>query len=66
MSKRADAPYRSGPRPEWVKTKCDAWREANRDRGELFQGEHVEAITVEPQQLGLLTSCRGGALRQAR
>jgi bifunctional non-homologous end joining protein LigD len=37
VSKRADAPYRSGARPEWVKTKCDAWREANRDRGELFR-----------------------------
>jgi bifunctional non-homologous end joining protein LigD len=37
VSKRADAPYRSGTRPEWVKTKCDAWREANRDRGELFR-----------------------------
>jgi ATP-dependent DNA ligase len=37
VSKRADAPYRSGPRPEWVKTKCDAWREANRDRRELFE-----------------------------
>ena len=36
-SKRADAPYRSGTRPEWVKTKCDAWREANRDRGEVFR-----------------------------
>jgi ATP-dependent DNA ligase len=34
VSKRADAPYRSGKRPEWVKTKCDAWREANRDRWE--------------------------------
>lgn len=37
VSKRADAPYRSGKRPEWVKTKCDGWREAHKDRGELFQ-----------------------------
>ena len=37
VSKRADAPYRSGTRPEWVKTKCDAWREANRDRWEKLQ-----------------------------
>jgi bifunctional non-homologous end joining protein LigD len=37
VSKRADAPYRSGIRPEWVKTKCDAWREANRDRWEIFE-----------------------------
>ena len=34
VSKRADAPYRSGKRPEWIKTKCPAWREANRDRFE--------------------------------
>ncbi len=34
VSKRADAPYRSGKSPEWVKTKCPAWREANRDRFE--------------------------------
>ena len=32
VSKRGDAPYRSGKRPGWVKTKCPAWREANRDR----------------------------------
>jgi hypothetical protein len=34
VSKRADAPYRLGKRPEWIKTKCQAWREANRDRFE--------------------------------
>lgn len=34
VSKRADAPYRSGKRPEWIKTKCPAWREASRDRFE--------------------------------
>lgn len=32
VSKRRDAPYRSGKRPEWIKTKCTAWREANRER----------------------------------
>jgi putative SOS response-associated peptidase YedK len=31
---RADAPYRSGKRPEWIKTKCAAWKDANRDRYE--------------------------------
>ena len=30
VSKHADAPYRSGTRPEWIKTKCAAWRGANR------------------------------------
>jgi bifunctional non-homologous end joining protein LigD len=34
VSKRADAAYRSGRRPEWVKTKCPEWREANKDRFE--------------------------------
>ena len=35
ISKRADGPYRSG-RSDWVKVKCDAWRAANKARGELF------------------------------
>ena len=34
LSKRPDFPYRSGKLPEWIKTKCPAWREANRDRFE--------------------------------
>ena len=34
VSKRADAAYRSGKRPEWIKTKCPAWCEANKDRFE--------------------------------
>ena len=34
VSKRADAIYRSGRRADWIKTKCPAWREANRDRFE--------------------------------
>jgi bifunctional non-homologous end joining protein LigD len=38
VSKRADVPYRSGTRPEWVKTKCAAWREANRNRWEHLRG----------------------------
>jgi bifunctional non-homologous end joining protein LigD len=28
--------YRSGRSTSWVKVKCPAWREANRNRGELF------------------------------
>jgi bifunctional non-homologous end joining protein LigD len=35
VSKRKDAPYRSG-RCDWVKVKCAHWKEANWDRGELF------------------------------
>jgi bifunctional non-homologous end joining protein LigD len=34
VSKRANAPYRSGRSAGWIKTKCPAWREANRDRFE--------------------------------
>jgi bifunctional non-homologous end joining protein LigD len=36
VSKRRNAPYRSGRRPEWVKTKTAAWREANRERWREF------------------------------
>src|SRR5262245_5754946 len=35
VSKRTDAPYRSG-KCDWVKVKTKAWREANKLRGELF------------------------------
>ena len=34
VSKLGSSPYRSGRRPDWIKTKCAAWREANRDRFE--------------------------------
>jgi hypothetical protein len=37
VSKRRDAPYRSGTRCGWVKTKTKAWREANKDRWRLFE-----------------------------
>jgi bifunctional non-homologous end joining protein LigD len=32
VSKRLDAPYRSGRRPEWVKVKTESWRIANGER----------------------------------
>ena len=35
VSKRKDAPYRSG-KGDWVKVKTKAWREANKNRGDLF------------------------------
>jgi bifunctional non-homologous end joining protein LigD len=35
VSKRKDSPYRSG-KCDWIKVKTRAWREANKDRGELF------------------------------
>jgi hypothetical protein len=37
VSKRRDAPYRSGPKCGWVKVKTQAWREANRERWRLFE-----------------------------
>jgi bifunctional non-homologous end joining protein LigD len=36
VSKRRDAPYRSGDCRDWRKVKTDAWREANRERWRLF------------------------------
>jgi ATP-dependent DNA ligase len=36
VSKRRDAPYRSGACRGWHKVKTVAWREANRERRRLF------------------------------
>jgi hypothetical protein len=36
VSKKKDAPYRSG-KCDWIKVKCAEWRAANKDRGDLFQ-----------------------------
>ena len=35
VSKLGHQPYRSGKNPGWVS--CRTWREANKDRGELFE-----------------------------
>jgi bifunctional non-homologous end joining protein LigD len=37
VSKRCDAPYRSGKQCGWVKVKCETWREANKERWRLFE-----------------------------
>ena len=37
VSKRKDAPYRSGTRCGWIKTKCQGWKAANKDRGKFFE-----------------------------
>jgi hypothetical protein len=37
VSRSAKAPYRSGPRCDWIKTKPPSWREANRERWRLFE-----------------------------
>ena len=50
VSKRKDAPYRSG-KGDWMKVKTRAWREANRDRGELFsqRKEGPRVLAPEPK-----------------
>ena len=37
VSKRRDAPYRSGECRDWRKVKTFAWREVNRERWRLFE-----------------------------
>jgi ATP-dependent DNA ligase len=37
VSKRSGSLYRSGKSSARIKVKCPAWREANRDRHELFE-----------------------------
>ena len=37
VSKRRDAPYRSGECRDWRKVKTAAWREANKERWRLFE-----------------------------
>ena len=39
VSKRAAAPYVSGKTHSWIKVKCKAWREANRERYKLFEAK---------------------------
>ena len=36
VSKRRSEPYRSGRQSCWMKVKCEAWREKNRERWRLF------------------------------
>lgn len=37
VSKRTNSPYRSGRSSDWLKIKCPAWRDANRDRYEKMR-----------------------------
>jgi ATP-dependent DNA ligase len=45
ISKRRASPYLSGTRCGWIKVKTAAWREANKDRGELFHRNKQTAET---------------------
>ena len=44
VSKRHDAPYRSGRQSEWIKVKCQTWREANKERWRLFERHRNEGM----------------------
>ena len=37
VSKKRDAPYRSGPSHAWITIKTSAWRDARQDRGKSFE-----------------------------
>src|SRR5690349_18540727 len=45
ISKRRASPYLSGTRCGWIKVKTATWREANKDRGELFHPNKQTADT---------------------
>jgi len=36
IAKHTNSIYRSGPSSAWIKVKCSTWREANKNRAELF------------------------------
>ena len=44
VSKRRDAPYRSGRQCGWVRVKCETWREANKERWRLFERHRNEVM----------------------
>jgi len=62
VSKKRDAPYRSGPSHSWIKIKTSAWREANRERRKPFEaqaertelGADVTALKAESKTLSEL------------
>jgi bifunctional non-homologous end joining protein LigD len=37
VSKRRDAPYRSGRQCGWIKVTCETWRATNKERWRLFE-----------------------------
>ena len=48
VSKRRDAPNRSGTKCGWVKVKTQAWREANRERWRPFRVPIVRRSRPRP------------------
>src|SRR5262249_31363894 len=54
VSKRRDAPYRSGACRGWRKVKTTAWRETNRERWRFFEvRETQEKWAPQPTQNGV-------------
>ena len=45
VCKERDGVYHSGTKSRWIKVKTATWREANRDRGELFEKKR-RAVTA--------------------
>ena len=43
VSKKATPPYVSGKNVGWIKVKTSTWREASRDRWEMFQRRQADA-----------------------
>jgi bifunctional non-homologous end joining protein LigD len=46
VSKKRDAPYVSGECKAWVKSKCQAWKEENKERGRLFEEAQIRNTTT--------------------
>jgi bifunctional non-homologous end joining protein LigD len=48
VSKRKDAPYRSGTRSGWIKGKTQEWKVANRYRAKLFENQRGAKAEAAP------------------
>ena len=46
VSKKREAPYVSGECKAWVKSKCEAWKEENKERGRLFEEAQLRDTTT--------------------
>jgi ATP-dependent DNA ligase len=53
VSKRRNSSYRSGPTKEWIKVKTAAWRQATRDRWEMFETLRKRSVIVRPRRLSV-------------
>jgi hypothetical protein len=51
VSKRLASRYSSGPRRNWVKTKCPGWKRINAERHKLFEGPRKSEQTEAQQTL---------------